>query len=578
MRLEAVLALITASTACAQFSGLSATADGSSVYFSSPLRLRGTTESFNNKIFQLNAGGPSLSHARDTGQTGLCMTTEFYNLVAPDVSDDGSILAFTGTRPCIGGSSVALQTAQGSIVDRTGKEILQAFGYVNISPSGKWAVFSSRNLFDAPGLSKAELVALSSGTQVQVPYSFYGPTRRRIADDGTIAFFDSGAVVLWRTDGQQTITDPAIPAQTPYPEPALMVSKDATRVVFQDTYGLVLFDLAHSVGQMLAIGTLASVTASDDARTIAWIDQDSQIGYAAEQVAQIPIISEGVGELALSGNGQVLFAATKSGRILSIQLPSGTTTELIPRTPWITTPPSGYRSYPLGSISAGVGAGSLAMISGTGLSDLTASAAPPTTGGLGDVRILIGGVEAPVEAISPGLIWFQVPWELVPQDYSFDFLSGSSPFETGPNTLTVQSVAPQFFVNPDGSVKAVHGDWSGLVTWPNLAREGELIYVYMTGLGPVNPPVPTGAAAPDAPFSAITGSLTCQFFGQTIADAHNASVVSAGLAPQMVGIYQISVQVPKGLIGPVPIDNFEIGCGFGPSLTALGSIGVIPSN
>src|SRR5580700_11390115 len=111
MRSLFILALTGACIASAQFSGLSATADGSRVYFSSTLRLRGTTESFNSKIFGLDSGGPSLTQARDPGQRVFYTTAEFYELIAPDVSDDGAILAFTGIRPCNGGSGcLATQT------------------------------------------------------------------------------------------------------------------------------------------------------------------------------------------------------------------------------------------------------------------------------------------------------------------------------------------------------------------------------------------------------------------------------------------------------------------------------------
>ena len=515
---------------------------------------------------------------RDPGPQVFNTPTEFYNLVAPQVADDNSVLAFTGTRTCNGGSScLAVQTIQGTVVDSSGQEILRAFGYVNISPSGQWAVFSGRNTFESPSLSGAELVDLSTGMQIHMPYSFYGPTRRRIADDGTIAFFDSGAIVLWRSDGQQAINDPALPSATPYPEPALMISNDGMRVVYQNSNGLVLYDRVQAAGFTVASGNPTSVTISDDGRTIAWIGEGSQIGIASPTGVDLPAISEGVAEVALSGDGQLLFAATKNGRILTIQLPLGTTTELNPRTPSITNPPNNYPYYPLMGIFAGVSAGSLVIISGTGLSDLTMSATSPTTGALVDVRILIGGMDVPVEAISPSLIWFQVPWELAPQDYPLQYLSGNSPFETSPTTITVKSTAPQFLRNADGLVTAVHGDWSGLVEWPNLARPGELIYVYMTGLGPVNPPVPTGAATPDMPLSYVAGSLTCQFFGNTVFDAHDATVQFAGLAPEMVGIYQVSLQVPEGLFGPVPEYTFGIGCGFGSNFPG-GIIGVIPSN
>ena len=439
-------------------------------------------------------------------------------------------------------------------------------------------MFSGRNTFESPSLAGADLIDLSTGMQIHVPYSFYGPTRRRIADDGTIAFFDSGALVLWRSDGQQAIYDPALPSATPYPEPALMISNDGKRMVYRNANGLVLYDRAQAAGFTVASGNQTSVTTSDDARTIAWIGGDSQIGIASPTGVDLPTISEGVAEVALSGDGQLLFAATKNGRILTIQLPLGTSTELIPRTPWITNPAP---DNPLASIFAGVGAGSVTTISGSGLSDLTLSATPPSTGGLGDVRILIGGIDAPVEAISPSLVWLQVPWELAPQDYALEYLSGSSPFETGPSTITLQSITPQFFNNSYSGellVTAIHGDWSGLVEWPNFAHTGELIYVYMTGLGPVNPPAPTGAATPATPLSYVAGTLACQFYGQTVADAHDATVEFAGLAPDMVGIYQVALQVPQGLFGTVPQYIFGIGCGFGLGLTAYGSIGLIPSN
>src|SRR5579862_4399598 len=141
MRSLFILAFTGACIASAQFSGLSATADGSRVYFSSTLRLRGTTESFNDKIFELDSGGPSLFQARDPGPQVFNTPTEFYNLVAPQVADDGSVLAFTGTGPCRGTGTYCLtaQIAQGTVVDSTGQEILRVFGYVNISPSGRWA-------------------------------------------------------------------------------------------------------------------------------------------------------------------------------------------------------------------------------------------------------------------------------------------------------------------------------------------------------------------------------------------------------------------------------------------------------
>src|SRR5579862_1103441 len=200
MRSLLVLALTSAGVASAQFNGLTTTADGSAIYFSSQLRLRGTTQSFNSKIFFLDSAGPRLSQARGPGPPILHTTTEFYNLLEPEVAADGSVLAFTGTRPCYFGSGcLIVQTAQGTLVDGSGQEILRALGYVNISPGGQWAVFSGRNTFGS-SLSLTELIDLRTSKHVDVPYAFYGPTRRRVADDGTVAFFNQGGIVLWRSD------------------------------------------------------------------------------------------------------------------------------------------------------------------------------------------------------------------------------------------------------------------------------------------------------------------------------------------------------------------------------------------
>lgn len=59
------LATVLASTLSAQFSGLSATADGSSVYFASKLRLKGSAGPLNRKIFVSTGEAVKLFRARE---------------------------------------------------------------------------------------------------------------------------------------------------------------------------------------------------------------------------------------------------------------------------------------------------------------------------------------------------------------------------------------------------------------------------------------------------------------------------------------------------------------------------------
>ena len=400
-------------------------------------------ESFNAKIFRIDSGGPMMFRSRDPGPPIVWTTTEFYNLLAPQAAGDGSVIAFTGTRPCGGGSGcLSVQTAQGTVIDRAGNELLRADGYVNISPSGRYAVFSARNGF--PSITpRAELVDLKANTHINVPYSFFPEARRRVADDGTVAFFDRGAILLWRTDGQQIIDNTSIAAPGPgrYPDPLLMISSDSKRLVYQTRSGLAAYDRTQEVETTVMSGLPLSLSISEDGRTIAWVDaSDSQV-WVSSSALRLTAIPEGVAEVALSGDARLAFATTNNGRLLRVEVASGAITEIIPRTPWII---NSLYDYSAMGIYAGVGAGSLVGFTGVGLSDLRQSARSPAAGGLGDVRILLGGADVPVEAISPDRVWFQVPWELQEENYTLEFHSGHSPFETGPDCLSVKRTARIF--------------------------------------------------------------------------------------------------------------------------------------
>jgi uncharacterized protein (TIGR03437 family) len=241
--------------------------------------------------------------------------------------------------------------------------------------------------------------------------------------------------------------------------------------------------------------------------------------------------------------------------------------EIVPRTPSITdsTLPS-LASYGV------VSPGSLIPLVGIGLSASSQVATPPLPRTLADVRIRIAGVDAAIQSVSPEMIWLQVPWELPEQQAArFEFLSGDSPFETAPQTVDVLTLAPGIFetVDPVNAYEfysiAVHQDWSGLVTPASPAHSGEVITLYFNGLGPVTPAVATGEAAPADNLARLTQPLRCQFWDST---PNDSAVYFAGLAPGMVGVYQVSLQVPEGMrMSPVGIVcDFGVGTPSGAGL------------
>ena len=567
MKYLPLLLVAFAHPACAQFSGLSATGDGSSVYFSSHLRLRGSADSFDAKVFRTSGQTPTLFQSQQRGQQFGWTWDSFYDLLAPQVSSDGSTVAYTGVRACYGGSGcLAVQTAQGTLADSSGRTLLSDTGYVNLSPNAQYALFFGRNTF-VPMVPPAELISLATGARTTVPYPIGAQARRRVANDGTVVIFDWGVIRLWQVAAVQTLSGVSI-TFTPFTnaEPLLFISADARRLVYQTPNGLARYDRAAAAEEILTTAAPSSASIDDDATVVAYVDPvDSQIHLAAPP-RQLTHEAEGISEVTLSGDGRVAFAVTRLGRLLRIDVASGMMTEIVPRTPSLANP---LQPSVVTSVFGAISPGSLIPLMGLGLSASTEVATPPLPRTLADVRVRIAGMDAAIQSVSPDIVWLQVPWELPEQQAaSFEFLSGDSPFETAPGTVEVQTLAPRIFTSVDTTngynldVVAVHQDWSGLVTPENPAQSGEIITLYFNGLGPVTPAVATGEASPAENPARVTGPFRCQFLDST---ANDSQIYFAGLAPGMVGIYQVSLQVPAGLpTSPVTVDcDFGVGTPYG---------------
>src|SRR5207244_13463031 len=96
---------------------------------------------------------------------------------------------------------------------------------------------------------------------------------------------------------------------------------------------------------------------------------------------------------------------------------------------------------------------------------------------------------------------------------------------------------------------ALHQDWRSLVSDQNPAVPGEVIHVYLTGMGPVSGAMQTGVPAPlSGPPQSVRNSYTCSLVFATIppgTDVANAPSLFAGLAPGFAGLYQLDVRIPQ---------------------------------
>ena len=194
--------------------------------------------------------------------------------------------------------------------------------------------------------------------------------------------------------------------------------------------------------------------------------------------------------------------------------------------------------------TAQVAPGELISLYGSGMTTQTATATSlPFPATLAGVQVAINGIPAPLYFASPTLISAVVPYT-IPTDGSLLQIQVSNG-STASNVAQVFSgySAPGIFTVPPGGVGSsaiLHSDFS-LVTRAKPAKVGETVLMFLTGLGPVYPPTPAGAAGPTNPFSSVAGVVEIDLDGQL------APISYAGLAPGLAGLYQVNFTIPEGV-------------------------------
>jgi uncharacterized protein (TIGR03437 family) len=112
-------------------------------------------------------------------------------------------------------------------------------------------------------------------------------------------------------------------------------------------------------------------------------------------------------------------------------------------------------------------------------------------------------------------------------------------------TLTVPVASPAVFLSGsagDQTNLPTIVRWSNglVVTSTNPVHRGDILVIYLTGLGAVNPPVSDGIPAPLNPLSETVTNPAVAIGGA------GAPVLFSGLAPGYVGLYVLNVSVPSG--------------------------------
>jgi uncharacterized protein (TIGR03437 family) len=236
----------------------------------------------------------------------------------------------------------------------------------------------------------------------------------------------------------------------------------------------------------------------------------------------------------VTGYGDSLILGTTAGRIVRLEIeasgrPAERIEELLPPTPYIA------------EFERPIAPGLRIEIS------------DPLPGDI-DWRGRIRLNELPVAIIgrSQGRLQVQIPWEVRAGaglvDLTIDYPTASPLMQRVRPFVLPQ--APGFPPLPAGARgllggRLIKGDFSGYVTDP--LRPGDIVHLYFTGLGPVTGPVQTGFPTPTDDLRPLVAPLICRF----LPDQTEAETLFAGLAPGMIGIYQVTLRVPPSA-PPVP--------------------------
>jgi uncharacterized protein (TIGR03437 family) len=189
-------------------------------------------------------------------------------------------------------------------------------------------------------------------------------------------------------------------------------------------------------------------------------------------------------------------------------------------------------------------------------SDFTGDTAPKSLDG---VSVRINGQPAYVSYVSPGQVNALVPSAIAPGTATVTVQNGSQ--IGNPCTVTVNALEPGLLAFPpttsatDLYVVAIFPDYrtyalppgTGLPVPSRRAKAGDTITFYGVGFGPVTPDVPAGNIAKQA--NSLQASVAVWF------DGHPGQVAYAGSAPGFVGLYQLNVVVPDGVVVAGTVDD-----------------------
>ncbi len=167
----------------------------------------------------------------------------------------------------------------------------------------------------------------------------------------------------------------------------------------------------------------------------------------------------------------------------------------------------------------------------------------PLPTSMGGVSVTVGGVAAPLLAVANvnGVeqVTFQAPFEIAGRSEAPVVVARNGAASAAASVPVVE-IQPAVYTIDGVQAIAVHNADFTLATAARPLLPGEHAFVYATGLGQVTNQPATGAGGPLSPLATVLARVRVSLAGI------DCEVPYAGLAPTLVGVYQVNFRVPDG--------------------------------
>jgi uncharacterized protein (TIGR03437 family) len=305
---------------------------------------------------------------------------------------------------------------------------------------------------------------------------------------------------------------------------------------------LSVLPVSASSATFAMLGSVPSISANGTADGILWtIDSDDQLhAYDAadlsKQLYQGNVGSSVKFSTPTIAHGKVYVGTLNSLDVFGLQTQaSGSVASVVSA--------AGFQPGPAAP-------GSIISLFGSNLatgSALTSTAPWPNV--VQGSLVFVNGMAARLAYVSPTQINAQIPYETTAGQATLNVVAGDRVLP--PIQLTIQPIAPRLFVDAQNHVMAQNQDATANGA-SHPAAPGTMLTVYLTGQGALNAPMADGEAAPAGPPISPEAPITAAVGGQ------NAEVVSARMAPGMVGVLEVTIKIPPLSSGGYPL-TVEIG-------------------